>query len=86
MQLLAEAHSELREPPFKNGEAPEEAMFRDASRLGQFLSAGGAEDSEALAEMVSCFDQSAMIRRGGSKLTQPGDGRWDQNLDLSEAT
>jgi uncharacterized membrane protein YccC len=86
MQLLAEAHSELREPSFKNGEAPEEAMFRDASRLGQFLSAGGAEDSEALAEMVSCFDQSAMIRRGGSKLTQPGDGRWDQNLDLSEAT
>ncbi|MCC8944847.1 FUSC family protein [Bradyrhizobium sp. Arg62] len=86
MQLLAEARSELQELSFKNGEAPEEAMFRDASRLGQFLSAGGAEDSEALAEMVSCFDQSTMIRRDGSKLTQPGDGRCDQDLDLSELT
>ncbi|KRP85482.1 hypothetical protein AOQ73_38275 [Bradyrhizobium pachyrhizi] len=86
MQLLAEARSDLHEPSFKNGEAPEEGMFRDASRLGQFLSAGGAEDSEALAEMISCFDQSAMIRGGGTKLTQPGDRRWGRNLDLSEAT
>ncbi|VIO73087.1 p-hydroxybenzoic acid efflux pump subunit AaeB [Bradyrhizobium ivorense] len=69
MQLLAEARSELQELSFKNGEAPEEAMLRNASRLGQFLSAGGSEDSEALAEMVSCFDQSTMMRRDGSKLT-----------------
>lgn len=86
MQLLAEARSELQESSFKDGKAPEEAMFRDASRLGQFLSAGGAEDSEALAEMVSCFDQSAIIRCCGSKPTQPGDGRCDQNLNLSEVT
>ncbi|MHC2331705.1 FUSC family protein [Bradyrhizobium sp. USDA 4454] len=82
MQLLAEARSELHEPSFKNGEAPEEVMFRDASRLGQFLSAGGAEDSEALAEMVSCFDQLAIIPCGGSKRN----GRRDQNLNLSEVT
>jgi uncharacterized membrane protein YccC len=85
-QLLAEARSELEVPVVQNGEAPEEAMFRDASRLQQFLSAGGAQDSEALAEMVSCFDQSAMIRRGNVKLTQLGDGRRGQNLDLSEAS
>ncbi|RXH02764.1 FUSC family protein [Bradyrhizobium vignae] len=86
MQLLAEARRELREPSSKNGETPEEAMFRGASRLGQFLSAGGAEDSEALAEMVSCFDQSAIIRCGGSKPTPPGDGRYDKDLDLPEVT
>ena len=33
-------------------EAPEEAVFRGASRIEQFLAAGGAQDSRALAEML----------------------------------
>ena len=61
-QLLAEARSELRERVHPNEGAPEEATFRDASRIGQFLAAGGAQDRRALAEMLSCFDQSAMVR------------------------
>jgi hypothetical protein len=53
MRLLAEARSELREPAHRNEEAPEEATFRDASRIGQFLAVGGAQDSRARAEMLS---------------------------------
>ncbi|MCP3469796.1 FUSC family protein [Bradyrhizobium sp. CCGUVB1N3] len=74
MRLLAEARSELQEPFFRNGEAPEEATFRDASRIGQFLAVGGAQDSRALAEMLSCFDQSAMLRLCDAKLMQIADG------------
>jgi hypothetical protein len=66
--LLAEAHGELQERANPNGEAPEEATFREASRLEQFLSAGGAQDSQALAEMLSCFDQSTMLRLCETKL------------------
>jgi hypothetical protein len=70
MRLLAEARGELREPWFHNGEAPEEATFRDASRIGQFLSAGDAQDDDAIAEMLSCFDQSATLRLCDAKLIQ----------------
>jgi uncharacterized membrane protein YccC len=73
-RLVAEAHSELQEPIHQNGEAPEEATFRDASRIGQFLAVGGAQDSRALAEMLSCFDQSAMVRLCEAKLMQLADG------------
>jgi uncharacterized membrane protein YccC len=74
MRLLAEARSELQEPAHQNGEAPEEATFRDASRIGQFLAVGGTQDSRALAEMLSCFDQSAILRLCNAKLVQLTDG------------
>jgi uncharacterized membrane protein YccC len=74
MWLLAEARRELREPNQKTSGTPEEATFRDASRIGQFLSAEGAQDDRALADMLSCFDRSAMIRLCGTKLTQLVDG------------
>jgi hypothetical protein len=74
MRLLAEARSDLQEPAGKSGESPEEATFRDASRIGQFLSVGGAQDSRALAEMLSCFDQSAMVRLCAAKLMPLADG------------
>jgi hypothetical protein len=61
-RLLAEARNELQERAHPNGEAPEEATFRDASRMEQFLAAGGAQDSRALAEMLACFDQSHRLR------------------------
>jgi uncharacterized membrane protein YccC len=68
--LLAEARSELQQRGEPNGEAPEEATFREASRIQQFLAAGGAQDSRALAEMLSCFDQSATLRLCDAKLMQ----------------
>jgi len=74
MRLLAEARSELQEPAHQNGEAPEEATFRDASRIGQFLAVGGAQDNRALGEMLSWFDQSAMVRLCDTKLMQLAEG------------
>jgi uncharacterized membrane protein YccC len=43
---------------------PEEAMFRDAVRIGQLTAAGGASTRHraALEAAVSCFDQAAAIR------------------------
>lgn len=77
IQLLAEARGELQEPNTGNRD-PDEAAFRDASRIAQFLSAGGAHDDHALAEMLSCFDQSAMIRLCNAKLMQLADGPFAQ--------
>ncbi|MDH2386427.1 FUSC family protein [Bradyrhizobium sp. CER78] len=74
MRLLAEARAELRKPAQQTGEPSEEAAFRDAARIGQFLSVGGAQDSRALAEMLSCFDQSAMVRLCEAKLMSLADG------------
>jgi uncharacterized membrane protein YccC len=74
MRLIAEARDELQERSHSNGEAPEEAIFRDASRIEQFLSAGGTRDSRALAEMLACFDQSAIRRLCDAKLMQFTDG------------
>ncbi|WGD53159.1 FUSC family protein [Bradyrhizobium sp. CB1650] len=62
MRLVAEARSELQDAAHASGEAPEEAMFRAASRLEQFLAAGGAQHNRALAEMLSCFDRSAIVQ------------------------
>jgi uncharacterized membrane protein YccC len=73
-RLLAEARSELQKPARQHGEAPEEVTFRDASRIGQFLAFGGAQDSRALAEMLTCFDQSAMLRLCEAKLMSLADG------------
>ncbi|WP_439375661.1 FUSC family protein [Bradyrhizobium sp. DASA03120] len=74
MRLLAEARDDLRELTFETAEPLEEATFREASRIGQFLSAGGEQDSRSLAELLSCFDQSAMVRLCHAKLTQLCDG------------
>ena len=70
MQLLAEARGDLQEPDLENSENPDEATFRDASRIGQFLVAGGTQDPRALADMLSCFDQSEMVRLCNSKLSK----------------
>lgn len=71
MRLLAAARRELQEADNKMG--ADEATFREASRIGQFLSAGGAQDGRALADMLACLDQSAMIRLCNAKLIQVTD-------------
>jgi uncharacterized membrane protein YccC len=80
-RLLAEARSELQEPGRQTGEAAEEATFRDGSRIGQFLAAGGVQDSRALAEMLACFDQAAILRLCEAKLMQFADGPLAQLAD-----
>jgi uncharacterized membrane protein YccC len=69
MRLLAEARNELQRIR-PNEEAAEEATFRDASRMERFLAAEGAQDNRALAEMLSCFDQSTTLRLCEAKLMQ----------------
>ncbi|MHC2484846.1 FUSC family protein [Rhizobium leguminosarum] len=73
MRLATTARGDLQQPQRLNRHSPEEAMFRDTSRLEQFLSSGGAQDSAALADMLSCFDQSAMLLLCKAKLTQLAD-------------
>jgi hypothetical protein len=85
MRLLVEARSELHQRVHPNGEAAEEATFRDASRIDQFLGVGGAQDGRALAEMVSRFDQSAMLRLCDTKLMQLTDGPLASLVDEARA-
>jgi hypothetical protein len=56
--------------------APEEAMFRDAVRVGQIASAGGTDlqHRTSIEEALSHFDQAAAIRLSDAKLTQLADG------------
>jgi uncharacterized membrane protein YccC len=56
--------------------APEEAMFRDAVRVGQIAVAGGTDLQHRIAveEALSYFDQAAAIRLCDAELTQLADG------------
>jgi hypothetical protein len=56
--------------------APEEAMFRDAVRVGQIAAAGGTDLQHRISveEALSYFDQAAAIRLCHAKLTQLADG------------
>jgi len=62
--------------------APEEAMFRDAVRVGQIASADGTDLQHRISieEALSHFDQAAAIRLSDAKLTQLADGRSDSPL------
>jgi uncharacterized membrane protein YccC len=44
--------------------APEEAMFRDAARIGQILASEGCHNDSALEVALSLFDRAAAIRLG----------------------
>jgi uncharacterized membrane protein YccC len=56
--------------------APEEAMFRDAVRVGQIAAAGGTDLQHHIAvrKALSYFDQAATVRVCDAKLTQLADG------------
>jgi uncharacterized membrane protein YccC len=64
--LMASAHRELDQVLSRRGRglAPEEEMFRDASRIAQIAGASGADPRRraVLEEALSCFDQAAAIR------------------------
>jgi uncharacterized membrane protein YccC len=62
--------------------APEEAMFRDAVRVGQIVAAGGTDLQHRISieEALSYFDQAAAIRLSDGKLTQLADGPTDGPL------
>lgn len=63
-RLVASARRELGQAFLDRGNEPEEEMFRDAIRIGQFISAGGgaSNNAEAAEEILSNFDQSSAIR------------------------
>jgi hypothetical protein len=51
--------------------APEEAMFRDAGRIGQIPAGGaGSQDGEVTAEALSLFDRAAAVRLGRQSVAQ----------------
>ena len=64
--LMASARRDLERMASRRdlGLAPEEAMFRDAARIGQIVSAGGAGPLRrgVVQEALSCFDQATTIR------------------------
>jgi hypothetical protein len=59
--------------------APEEAMFRDAVRVGQIASAGATDLQHRISieEALSYFDQAAAIRLSDAKLAQLADDPTD---------
>jgi len=51
--------------------APEEAMFRDAARIGQIPASGAsAQDTAVLAEALSYFDRAGAIRLGRESMAR----------------
>jgi hypothetical protein len=62
--------------------APEEAMFRDAVRVGQIAAAAGTDPQHrtSIEEALSYFDQAAAIRLCDAKLTQLADDPTDNPL------
>jgi hypothetical protein len=80
-QLIASARHELGLVLSRSDRryAPEEAMFRDAVRVGQIASAGGTDPQHRIAveEALSYFDQAAAIRLCDAKLTQLADDPTD---------
>jgi uncharacterized membrane protein YccC len=53
----------------------EEAMFRDAVRIGQIVAAGGTapQHRAALEQTLACFDQAATVRLCGARLARLAD-------------
>jgi uncharacterized membrane protein YccC len=72
--LIESARRELDHMPSRRHErlAPEEAMFRDATRIGQIAAAGDGSPGQraVLEEALSCFDQAAAIRLCDERLAQ----------------
>ena len=72
--LIESARRELDHMPSRRRErlSPEEAMFRDATRIGQIATVGepGPEQQAFLEEALSCFDQAAAIRLCDASLAQ----------------
>ena len=76
--LLASARRELSHLPShqKRGLSPEEAMFRDASRIAQLLAASGdsPEHHAAAQEAMASFDQAATLRLCEVEMDRLADG------------
>jgi uncharacterized membrane protein YccC len=72
--LIESARLELDRIPSRRQErlAPEEAMFRDATRISQIATAGDGSPGQraVLEEALSCFDQAAAIRLCDERLAQ----------------
>ena len=76
--LLADVRHDLgaRIPQQRQHLLPEEATFRDATRIEQILTASGVSPSNdhVLDEMMHCFDQAAALRQCNVELDRLGAG------------
>jgi hypothetical protein len=76
--LIASARRELDRLSPRRGErhSPEEAMFRDAVRIGQIAGAGtpGPQQRAVLEEALMLFDQTAMMRLCAASLARLAGG------------
>ena len=76
--LLASARRDLAQLPSHQQQQvmPEEAMFRDASRIAQMLAAGGdaPRHRAAMEEVMANFDQAATLRLSGAGLDELANG------------
>ena len=82
-RLLDSAQSELAQAPILNRRhRPEEEMFRDATRIGDIIIAGGGVTSNAgtVEEALSHFDQTSAIRLSIAKLKAIADGPSDTEV------
>lgn len=70
--LIASARRELERAPTRSDRrlAPEEAMFRDATRIGQIADTAGTRYPAVLEEALWCFDQAAQIRLCNASLAR----------------
>lgn len=72
--LMASARNGLERIAFRTDLrlAPEEAMFRDAARIGQIVRAAGASPLRrgAVEEALSCFDHAAAVRLCNASVAQ----------------
>jgi hypothetical protein len=83
-QLIASARHELALVLSRSDRryTPEEAMFRDAVRVGQIAPAGSTDLQHRISieEALSYFDQAAAVRLCAAKLTQLVDSLTDSPL------
>jgi uncharacterized membrane protein YccC len=74
--ILASARSDFERVMSRRDRrlAPEEAMFRDAARIGQIPASGASHrDSTLLEEALSYFDRAAAIRLGRESVARPSE-------------
>jgi uncharacterized membrane protein YccC len=86
-QLLSEARRDLRSLDIRRRQhlAPEEAIFRDAARIEQIVTASATANPQALDEAMRCFDQTAALRLCGFELDRLADGPFDGAADAARS-
>ena len=87
--LLGEASRDLNNPESRRRPdlAPEEAAFRDATRIDQIVAASGTSSSgqSAIDKAIRCFDRATTLRRCGAELDGLATGPLSGAADIARA-